>query len=90
MTIEVLRVDAAVVRPLRHAVLRPGADPGESVYPADDLAETVHLAASNGAVVIGTATLFPEAFRRPRCLAAARHGRCGGAPGHGRRLNSAE
>jgi len=60
VTIEIRRVDAAVVRPLRHEVLRPGADLGESVYPADDLSDTVHLAAFDGEIVVGTATVFPE------------------------------
>jgi predicted GNAT family N-acyltransferase len=32
----------------------------ESVYPIDDLAETIHLAAFDDAVVIGTATVFSE------------------------------
>ncbi len=31
------------------------------MYPADDLPDTVHLAAMDGAVVVGTATVFPEA-----------------------------
>jgi predicted GNAT family N-acyltransferase len=62
VTIAIRRVDADVVRPLRHAVLRAGADPEESVYPADDLADTVHLAVYEGNEVVGTATLFPEPY----------------------------
>ncbi len=62
MTIEIRRVDPDVVRPLRHAVLRPGADTEESVYPADALADTVHLAVYEGNDVVGTATLFPEPY----------------------------
>ena len=30
----------------------------ESVYPVDDFADTVHLAAFDGDVVVGTATVF--------------------------------
>jgi predicted GNAT family N-acyltransferase len=60
VTIEVRRVDVEVVRPLRHEVLRPGEDLAESFYPADDLSETVHVAALDGEVVVGTATVFPE------------------------------
>ena len=60
MTLEFRRVDAGVVRPLRHEVLRPGADMSESVYPVDDLPGTVHLAALDGEVVVGTATCFAE------------------------------
>lgn len=62
MTIAIRRVDADVVRPLRHAVLRAGTDPEESIYPADDLADTVHLAVYEGGDVVGTATLFPELY----------------------------
>ena len=62
MTIEMRRVDAEVVRPLRHSVLRAGADLSESVYPVDDLPDTVHLAAMSGDVVVGTATVFPEPY----------------------------
>jgi predicted GNAT family N-acyltransferase len=32
----------------------------ESVYPVDDLLGTVHLAAFDAEVVVGTATVFPE------------------------------
>ena len=62
MTVEVRRVDAVTVRPLRHSVLRPGGDQAESVYPADDLADTVHLAAIDHDVVVGTATVFPSPY----------------------------
>ncbi|MEO8107165.1 MAG: GNAT family N-acetyltransferase [Actinomycetes bacterium] len=62
MTIDVSRVEAEVVRPLRHSVLRAGSDPAESVYPADDLADTVHLAAVDSDAVVGTATTFPEPY----------------------------
>ena len=60
MTIKIGRVDVEAVRPLRAAVLRPEEDLAESVYPADDLADTIHLAAFDGEVVVGTATIFPE------------------------------
>jgi GNAT superfamily N-acetyltransferase len=62
VTIEVRRVDAETVRPLRHSVLRAGADLSESVYPIDDLPDTVHLAAMCGDVVVGTATVFPQPY----------------------------
>lgn len=62
MTVQVRRVGADVVRPLRQAVLRPGSDPAESVYPQDDDAATVHIAALDGEVVVGTATMFPEEY----------------------------
>lgn len=62
MTVEVRRVDVDVVRPLRHAVLRPGQDSAESVYPIDNFADTVHLAAFDENVVVGTATSFPEPY----------------------------
>jgi predicted GNAT family N-acyltransferase len=60
--IEILRADAVMVRPLRHEVLRHGLPVTESVYPQDELPETVHLAASDGAEIVGVATVFPEAY----------------------------
>jgi GNAT superfamily N-acetyltransferase len=57
---EIRLVEAEVVRPLRHAVLRPGATWDESVYPVDHLDDTLHLAVYDGDAVIGTATVFAE------------------------------
>lgn len=52
-----------VIRPLRHAVLRPGQPMGAAAYPQDDDPETLHLAAYDEAgAVVGCATLFPEAL----------------------------
>src|SRR5450759_4605140 len=55
LTVEVHRVSAAAVRPLRLAVLRPGSEPADVVWaPAGDGDPgTVHFAAQadNGAVV---------------------------------------
>jgi predicted GNAT family N-acyltransferase len=59
----VVQVDAATVRPLRHAVLRAGRPAAESVYPQDDLADTVHLAAVDpDGTVVACGTFFPEAL----------------------------
>ena len=44
MTLEVKRVKAAEVRPLRQAVLRPHQRPEELVYPDDDGPDTLHTA----------------------------------------------
>jgi GNAT superfamily N-acetyltransferase len=60
--VELRRVPVDVVRPLRHAILRAGYPESESVYPADDLGDTIHLAAFDGDEVVGTATLFPEPY----------------------------
>jgi predicted GNAT family N-acyltransferase len=60
--VQVTQTDAATVRPLRHHVLRFGLPPEESVYPQDDLPETVHLVASDGGQIVGVATVFPEAY----------------------------
>lgn len=60
--IVVRRVPVALVRPLRHRVLRPGR-PEESVHTdRDDAPDTVHLAAFSGDDVIGVVTMFPEPF----------------------------
>lgn len=50
-----------VVRPLRHAVLRPGLPASASAYPQDEDPRTLHLAAYDDAgAVVGCATFFPE------------------------------
>jgi GNAT superfamily N-acetyltransferase len=54
------RVDAATIRPLRRAVLRPTRPPEASVYDQDDDAATVHLAAYDGDRLVGCVTVFPE------------------------------
>jgi predicted GNAT family N-acyltransferase len=81
--VEVRGVSADVVRPLRHAILRAGYPESESIYPADDLVDTVHLAAFDGDEVVGTATLFPEPYAgqpawRLRGMAVADGWRCRG------------
>ena len=58
----VRRVPAAVVRPLRTAVLRPTWEPGRlATYPEDDDAGTVHVAAYDGEAVGGVGTVYAEA-----------------------------
>lgn len=60
---DIRRVAVEQVRPLRHRVLRgPDRPVAESVYPQDDLPETVHLAAFAVGVVVGCATFFPEPY----------------------------
>jgi GNAT superfamily N-acetyltransferase len=54
------RVPAADARPLRQLVLRPGRPPADSVYPGDDDADTVHLAAFDGGRLAGIASLYRE------------------------------
>jgi predicted GNAT family N-acyltransferase len=59
-TLRIARTDAATVRPLRNAVLRPGRPPEEVTYAADPRA--THLAAYDaGEEVVGVATVFPQA-----------------------------
>jgi predicted GNAT family N-acyltransferase len=59
----IARVDAATIRPLRRAILRPTLPPEASVYDQDDDATTVHLAAyDDSRHLIGCVTVFPEAL----------------------------
>ncbi len=60
--IAVRRVPVAVVRPLRHAVLRPGFPEAAVHTDRDDEADTVHLAAFDGNEVIGVVTMLAELF----------------------------
>lgn len=65
MTTEVTvrRVSAAQVRPLRHAELRAGRPLTESVYPQDDVPETLHLAAfDTEGLLVACGTFFPEPY----------------------------
>lgn len=82
--VEVRRVSATAVRPLRTAVLRPSWEPGRlATYPEDDAAGTVHVAARVDGAVGGVGTVYAEAppdARRGEVPAAAY------APGAGWRL----
>ena len=60
--VEVRLASAAEVRPLRMGVLRAGRPSSESVYPYDQLPETLHVAAVVGEQVVGCATVFPEPY----------------------------
>jgi GNAT superfamily N-acetyltransferase len=55
------RVDAATIRPLRRAILRPTRPAEASVYDQDDDPTTVHLAAYDDktGALIGCVTVFP-------------------------------
>jgi predicted N-acetyltransferase YhbS len=55
-------VPVALVRPLRHRVLRPGWPESAVHTDRDEDPETIHLAAFSGADVVGVVTLFPDAF----------------------------
>ena len=53
-------VSTEEIRPLRHRILRPGQGFEETLYPGDDLAETVHLGAFDGERLVGIASLYRE------------------------------
>lgn len=60
-------VDAAVVRPLRGEILRPGQSPAELVFPDDDAPGTLHVAVVSGERVLGVASVIRDAHpREPR------------------------
>jgi L-Ala-D/L-Glu epimerase len=54
------QVSVTVVRPLRHAVLRPGRPPEESVYREDLEPDSVHVAARAGGAVLAVGTAIHE------------------------------
>jgi predicted GNAT family N-acyltransferase len=54
------RIEPEEVRPLRHRVLRPGQGVEETVYPGDELDDTVHLGAFDGDRLVGIASLYRE------------------------------
>lgn len=63
MTLDVRRATAAEIRPLRHAVLRPGHPPADSVYPHD--VDAVHVGAWDDGTLVGCGTVFPEPWPGP-------------------------
>ena len=54
------RISTEEIRPLRHRILRPGQTYGETLYPGDDLADTVHLGAFDGERLVGITSLYRE------------------------------
>lgn len=56
------RVEAAVVRPLRRAVLRPGSPDEELVYAGDDDPDAGHVAAYIGDEVAGIASVTRQPY----------------------------
>jgi len=64
------RVGAEAVRPLRHAVLRPGRPFATTAFRGDDDPATFHVAAREapGGPIVGVATIAPEPH--PRAAAA--------------------
>jgi GNAT superfamily N-acetyltransferase len=65
--VRVVAVEAAAVRPLRQAVLRPHQRLEQQVYPGDALPGAAHFAAyeaGEGGPVLGTASIAPEPYPR--------------------------
>jgi len=58
--IEVRRIGAALARTVRWPVLRAGRPERDSLFPEDDLPDTVHLGAFDEERLVGVATFFPE------------------------------
>jgi GNAT superfamily N-acetyltransferase len=60
-TLDIRRVTPDVVRPMRQQVLRPTRPYAENLYPGDDAAETLHLAAYAEGDVVGSLTTLHQA-----------------------------
>jgi len=58
--VEVRPVGTEDVRPLRHAILRPGRPWEDTAFPGDRDPATVHLAAFDGDRLVGIASLYRE------------------------------
>ena len=54
------RVSTEEIRSLRHRILRPGQSFEDTLYPGDDLSDTVHLGAFDGERLVGIASLYRE------------------------------
>ena len=57
-------VHAAMVRPLRGEVLRPGEAPERLIYPGDEAPDTLHLAAFSVGRVVGIVTVMADGHPR--------------------------
>jgi GNAT superfamily N-acetyltransferase len=68
VTLVVRRAGAGEIRPLRHNVLRPGHPQDASVYPDDD--DATHVAAWDGDLLVGCATVFAEPWAGSDAVAA--------------------
>ncbi len=60
-SLQIVQVDAEVVRPLRSSVLRPGQPAEALIYDGDDHPQACHVAAELADEVVGIATVYPEA-----------------------------
>lgn len=60
--IEIREVDAAATRPLRQQVLRPHQRAEDLVFAGDEAPLRFHVAAFDGARVVGVASIVPEAL----------------------------
>jgi GNAT superfamily N-acetyltransferase len=60
MAVTVQAVPAAVVYPMRHAILRPNQRFDECRFPGDDDSDTVHCAAFDGHAVVGIASVYSQ------------------------------
>ena len=54
------RVSTEEIRPLRHRILRPSQTYDDTLYPGDELPDTVHLGAFDGERLVGIASLYRE------------------------------
>jgi len=72
-------VPAAGVRPLRHAVLRPGQPAERLVYPGDDDESSLHLAVRDRESVVSVASFYLEAL--PERVEVSLCGLAAGTPG---------
>jgi GNAT superfamily N-acetyltransferase len=55
-------VAAALVRPLRRTVLRPGQAPEELIYAGDDAPDSRHLAVSAAGEIVGIASVMADGY----------------------------
>ena len=71
MTLQVRRARVDEIFPLRHAVLRPGKPVSYSVYDEDDHAVHIGAWTSDGEMLVGCATVFPDPWPGPPAEPAA-------------------
>ena len=72
LKIEIQKVNAAIIRPLRHSELRKGEDFSTTSYFRDDDNETFHMACIKEEKIVVCATFYPEFCERVKAKNAYR------------------
>ncbi len=72
LTTEIHKVNAEIIRPLRHSELRKGEDFSTTSYLRDDDNKTFHMACVKADKIVACATFYPEPSKKAKAANAYR------------------